>query len=290
MLKRQIGADLDRIDQIIDLDRYPLHEPESAAYRKLVDYCRDELAEDGCCVVERFLRPEVIEGLVTEAEGLATKAHRSSARHNPYFTEDDPALPAGHPCRTFQERTNGFVCMDLIATESPLRSVFDFEPMTQFVAHAFGKRVLYRYADPLAAMPINTMEAGDQFPWHFDTNEFTVTLVIQTSEAGGQFEYAPGIRSPAAENYEAVARVLSGDDRKVRRLDLRAGDIQLFEGRFTLHRVTRVSGTRRRHVAIPSWTARPGMVGQRRRTLEIYGRLTDVHLSQGIERHDRLAD
>jgi len=290
MFEQRNNADLDRINQIVDLDCYPLHAVGSEPYRKLIEYCRDELAEDGCCVVERFLRSGMIEALSVEAEHLAPRAHRSTARHNPYFTDDDKAYPLGHPRRTFQDRTNGFVCTDLIAAESPLRVLFDFEPMTAFVTQAFGKQSLYRYADPLASMPINTMQAGDQFPWHFDTNEFTVTIVIQTSEDGGHFEYVPGIRCPEDENYDAVAKVLSGDDEGVRRLDLRAGDIQLFEGRFTLHRVTRVSGNRRRHVAIPSWAARPGMLGQRHRTLEIYGRLTDAHLSQDIERQDRLAD
>ena len=87
----------------------------------------------------------------------------------------------------------------------------------------------YRYADPLA-------DEGNDFPWHFDTSNFTVTLAIQNAEAGGAFEYAPGIRE-GDENFEDVKRVLNGTSEKVTVLELEPGDLQLFRGRYSLHRV-----------------------------------------------------
>ena len=289
-MPRQDNGSLDRLNRAVDLDRYPIHEPDSAAFGRLVAYCREELADDGCCVVADFLRPESVARMVAEADALAPRANRSEQHHNPYFTADDPGLPPDHPRRAFQKRTNGFVCYDLIDAASDLRAIFNAEPMTAFVTRAFAKPRLYRYADPLAAMPINTMGPGDAFPWHFDTNEFTVTIVIQTAERGGTFEYAPDLRTAEDERYDDVAAVLAGDDTRVRRLALHAGDIQLFEGRYTLHRVTRVEGRRPRHVAIPSWAAKPGMVGKPHRTKDIYGRLTEAHRAQGYERVDALLD
>ena len=50
-------------------------------------------------------------------------------------------------------------------------------------------------------------EEGNGFPWHFDTNNFTVTLAIQNAETGGAFEYAPRIRE-GDENFAEVSRVL----------------------------------------------------------------------------------
>jgi len=162
--------------------------------------------------------------------------------------------------------------------------------LTEFLAAAFGQTALFRYADPLAAMPINAMRSGDTFPWHFDTNEFTVTVVIQPAESGGVFEYVPNIRSCEDERYEAVEAVLAGANEDVRRLALKPGDVQLFMGRFTLHRVTAVSGERLRLVAIPSWSTIPGMIGKPYRTKEIYGRLSPAHLSSDQARGDRLED
>jgi hypothetical protein len=279
-----------RIATIVDLERYPIDQPLSPAFRALVSRCLDRLAEDGCCVLKGFIRPESVARMVREGEHLAPLAHRSSERHTPYFTPDEPNLPRDHPRRTFQSRTNGFVCYDLIPPRSDLHALFMFDPLTDFLCAAFDQTALYRYADPLAAMPINAMGPGDTFPWHFDTNEFTVTVVIQPAEAGGVFEYVPNIRSCEDERYEAVQAVLAGVDDGVRRLALEPGDVQLFKGRFTLHRVTEVGGGRLRLVAIPSWSTIPDMIGKPYRTQEIYGRLSPAHLSGAQDRTDSLAD
>lgn len=284
------GTDRERIATIVDLERYPIDRPGAPAFEALVSRCLDELSEDGCCVLERFIRPRSVARMVREGEGLAPQAHRSGESHTPYFTPDEPDLPETHPRRAFQKRTNGFVCYDLIPPDSDLRALFAFGPLTEFLRAAFGQTALYRYADPLAAMPINVMRAGDAFPWHFDTNEFTVTVVIQPAEAGGVFEYVPNIRDSADECYEAVAAVLAGTGEEVRRLALKPGDVQLFKGRFTLHRVTEVRGAGLRLVAIPSWSTVPGMVGKPFRTQEIYGRLSPAHVSEQQARADDLAD
>ena len=54
---------------------------------------------------------------------------------------------------------------------------------------------------------VNLAEEGNGFPWHFDTNNYTVTLAIQNAEEGGDFEYSPYLRTPTDENYEGVERV-----------------------------------------------------------------------------------
>ena len=50
---------------------------------------------------------------------------------------------------------------------------------------------------------MNVANEGPGFPWHFDTNNFTVTLAIQNAVQGGEFEYAAGIREQS-ENFEEV--------------------------------------------------------------------------------------
>jgi hypothetical protein len=280
----------ERIATIVDLERYPIDQPGSPKFAALVSRCLDELSDDGCCVLKRFIQPRSVARMAREGEDLAPRAHRSNESHNPYFTPDEPDFPEGHPRRVFQRRTNGFVRYDLIPPGSDLRALFAFDPLTEFLRAAFGQTALYRYADPLAAMPINVMRPSDAFPWHFDTNEFTVTVVIQPAEAGGVFEYVPNIRNSADERYEAVAAVMAGADDEVRRLALEPGDVQLFKGRFTLHRVTEVRGAGLRLVAIPSWSTVPDMVGKPFRTREIYGRLSPAHSSAHQARADDLAD
>ena len=102
-------------------------------------------------------------------------------------------------------------------------------------------------------MIINVVEEGGGFPWHFDTNNFTVTLAIQNGEAGGEFEYCPNLRTSSDENYGGVEQVLDGQGRAVKTLHLQPGDLQIFKGRYALHRVTPVAGKKSRYVAIFSF-------------------------------------
>ena len=84
------------------------------------------------------------------------------------------------------------------------------------------------------------MKEGHYFPWHFDGNEFTVSILIQEAEEGGLFKFVPDIRKPGDENLDSVKSILKGSRDRVRSLKLKPGDMQLFKGRYSLHRVTRV--------------------------------------------------
>lgn len=262
---------------VIDLDRYPIVEPDSAGYSELVDHCRDELSDDGCCRIPAFFRPDVVVEMGAMAKRLEPLAHRRTQPAGVYGGDDPPGLPAGHPRRRRFRRGGGFVTADRIDRASQLWTFFAAPAVTRFVTDAFGQRRLFPYADPLACMAINSMSDGDEFPWHFDTNDFTVSVMLTAPEHGGNFEYVPAIRTDEDENYGAVAAVLDGDREQVRTLTLLPGDIQLFCGRNTLHRVAPVKGSQTRNVALPSWSTSPGHVGTLERAIHSYGRALPVH-------------
>ncbi|PWE30520.1 hypothetical protein DDZ14_15290 [Maritimibacter sp. 55A14] len=275
----------------IDLGRYPIDLPESAAYRTMLRDLRAELEEEGCAVLPGFLTPEGVRAAVRETASVAHLAHRSMSRCNAYFTEDDESLPPEHPVRRFFDRSNAFIPADNFAPDGVLRQVQNHPGFDRFLREALDvpKALFHRYADPLGDVIVNTAEAGNGFPWHFDTNPFTVTLALQTAETGGAFEYVPDIRSDG-ENFEAVAEVLDGQSDAVRTLDLQPGDLQLFRGRHSLHRVTPLDGLRPRHVAIYSYVEAPGMVGNPVRVRQLYGRVLPVHLERAGPRADALMD
>ena len=56
------------------------------------------------------------------------------------------------------------------------------------------------------------------------------------------------------------------------------GDLMLFKGRYSLHRVTRVEGARPRFVAFLSYALMPDYIGSPRRVQQVYGRCLPVHL------------
>jgi hypothetical protein len=274
---------------LVDRGRYPI-DVEGEALEALLAATRAQLAEDGCAVLSGFVRSEAIPALVAECDRVAPEAHRNFNRTNVYFTTDRPELPETHALRRFYPRSNAFVPADNFGADSLLRAIYEWAPFVSFVQRALGETSFYRYGDPLADVIVNLAEPGAGFPWHFDTNNYTVTLAIQNAESGGAFEYSPNIRTPTDENYPTVEAVLDDDRRLIRTAPLVPGDLQIFKGRYSLHRVTPLGGQRRRYVAIFSFAEAPGMVGSVERTRQLYGRVLPIHLERGQLRRDRLVD
>lgn len=276
------------VPSLIDLTRYPI-DTETPARDTLVRHTRTALHREGCAVLPGFLTPEGLAAAVAEAERVADRGHRSFNRTNPYFTAEDPALPADHPRRAFFDRSNNFIPADNFPIDGPLRRIWDHPAFDPLMRDCFGEEAFHRYADPLADVIVNMAEEGEGFPWHFDTNSFTVTLALQNAESGGAFEYAPHIRA-GGENFDAVRAVLDGRSDRVRTLDLQPGDLQLFRGRYSLHRVTPLAGRRPRFVAIYSYVEEPDMVASPERCRQLYGRTLPVHHERAGRRRDGYLD
>ncbi|MEM7634258.1 MAG: hypothetical protein AAF299_06845 [Pseudomonadota bacterium] len=275
---------------LVDLDKYPIHSPSSGSFRTLLAQTQAQLSDDGCAVLRGFVRADRIADLVDEADRVADKGHRSFNRTNVYFTTDNPDYPDNHPLRRFFDRSNSFVPADNFGPESQVRSIYEWPQFSSFVQQALGEDRFFRYADPLADVIINVAEEGAGFPWHFDTNNFTVTLAIQNAEQGGEFEYCPNVRTPDDENYSGVEAVLDEQSSTVKTLVLQPGDLQIFKGRYSLHRVCPLSGPLRRYVAIYSFVEEPAMVGSPERTRQLYGRVLPIHVERAGMRGDILVD
>ena len=119
--------------------------------------------------------------------------------------------------------------------------------------------MLYRSADPLDALEIAIFGDGDELGWHFDRSEFSVTVMYQQAEAGGHFDYYPGLRNAHNENYPAVQKILHGHRDGVIRLPSSPGTLAVFRGQHALHRATPVHGPRPRINAVLTYGERPGM-------------------------------
>ena len=70
----------DRLDisEIIDFERYPIGELDASGSR-VVGRCRAELAEDGACQLDGFIRPVAAQAVLEEAEMLSGKAFHTDA-------------------------------------------------------------------------------------------------------------------------------------------------------------------------------------------------------------------
>jgi len=281
------------LDGLIDLDRYPIHALDDALGHELIERCRRQLADDGCVVLKNFVPQEALTRLERETERLSPNAHYNQTETNPYNSDGDANLAASHPRNRFDDRTNGFVAGDRIGADTIIRQVYQNPDFQRFIATVVGMEQIHQYADPLADLVVNVLREGCQHPWHYDTNEFIVTMMTRQSHGGGLFEYSPGIRSPEGENFEDVEKVLDGDRSSLKSLTLEPGDLQVFFGRYSLHRVTPVVGDKERHTVIFAYAKEPGFIGRPERAQRIFGRMAPIHerlLKEGMSRSDSLAD
>lgn len=283
-----------QLASLIDLDRHPIDQPDSPRYRSAVDDARRGLRTIGCAVIKDLVRPDAVAQLSAEIVARKPTTHFSHQRMNPYFhTEFNDDYPDHHPVNTFIERSSGFIPGDSWDGRCATDVIFRAPELTRFLADCLEVPELHCYADPLAGLTANILDPGQQFTWHFDTNEFAVTVLVDEADEGGLFEFVPNIRNDADEGFDRIQAVLDGGRDDVVALDLRPGDLQIFRGRYSLHRVTRVPETSRpRHAAIFAYTEQPGVIGRVTRTRQLFGRVLDEHLAAERERvrSDRLID
>src|SRR5450755_2079267 len=186
---------------VIDLTRYPIHDLDGAAGRAMIGSCRDALAADGACTLPGFLGHDAVRAMIDCAGELDSRAWASDQTHTVYLDAADGAVPDDHPrARQVRSAKRG-IAYDYIPADAPMRRVYASDDMTRFVAAVLGKDVLYRSADPLDAFQITTMNEGDELGWHFDRSEFSVTVMYQMADAGGDFDYHLGLRSDSDDNF-----------------------------------------------------------------------------------------
>lgn len=281
------------VDRLVNSERYSLSDPEHPVWREMVSHTCAQLREQGCGVLPDFIRPELRETLRAECAAIAPLAHYDVEVVNAYNLATDRPLPEGHPGRITMERRNAFVARDQVPGDSVIHRLYTSPQFQRFVADCFDLPEIHELADPLSGLCLNVVAPGMDHPWHFDTNEFTVSMLTQEPYEGGVFEYCPNIRSATAENFNDVRSVLTGESRRlVRRRAVRPGDLQLFKGRYSLHRVNTVNGERARHSAIFAYSEQPEVIGSVERTRQLFGRVLSRHLAAAdrVVRGDRLLD
>jgi len=274
------------LDELVDLRRYPIDQPSSSAYRDAVAHAQEGLRAVGCAVVKGLVRRDAVERLNAEIIHRKHTTHFSTQVINPYFhMSPNPEFPEHHAVNTFHERSSGFIPGDSWDRGCATDVLFRSPELAQFLADCLEIPQLHCYADPLAGLTANILEPGQQFTWHFDTNDFAVTVLVDEADAGGLFEYSPNIRSGDDEGFDRILDVLEGGRDSVHTLDLTPGDMQIFRGRYSLHQVTRVAGdSKPRHAAIFAYTAEPGVVGRVERTTQLFGRVLPEHIAAEEER------
>ena len=254
------------LEALVDVGR--LGDPE------FVERCRAELATSGALVVGGFFRPDAVTALVDESTHRQDEAFYASSTHNVYLTSSDPELPARHPFNRQVASSKGLLADDQVAAGSPLRTVYEAPEFRRFLCAVLAIDEIHPYADELSSINVHFAGRGQELGWHFDNSSFAVTMLLQGPESGGVFEYVAGVRDADQGDmgYERVAAVLDGDE-PVQHLDVAPGDLVVFRGRNSLHRVTPTEGDTTRILVVFAYNSEPG-IGLSASALEtFYGRV-----------------
>ena len=252
----------------VDLSRHPIGDRSYAAH------CRDQLDQDGALVLAGFLTPLALNAIRAETEGRGDEAFFTTESHNVYLTPPDSSLPDGHVFNRQIASSKGCLADDQIHPESRLRELYESPTLRRFLCGVLGVEVLHAYADNLSSINVHYHQDGQELGWHFDNSSFAVTLLVQEPLEGGRFEYVSDLRDADAGdlNLAGVEAALdSGTGAQI--LDFSPGDLVIFRGRDSLHRVTPSRGDRTRILVVFAYNTEPdiGLSDQAKETF--YGRV-----------------
>ncbi len=256
------------IEDIIDLDAHPITDPSFRAA------CLSTLDDTGVLVLEGFLRPAALAAVLSESRAGQDQAYFCTQTHSVYLTPHDPTFPDDHPANRKVVSSKGCICDDLVAADSPLRTLYDDQTFRAFVSGVTGQPELHPYADPLSSINIHYANRGQELGWHFDNSSFAITLLIQKPDAGSRFEYIKGLRDAEAGdmNYDGVRALLDGAvEPKVLSMD--PGTLVLFRGRNSIHRVSPNESDTTRMLAVLAYNTEAGVELSESARLTFYGRL-----------------
>lgn len=258
---------------VVDLERYPITDRADPRRVAIVERLSRELDAQQYCVVPDFITPAALEVMLAEVEAIAPSAYRNRSRRNCYlYREGDSALPADHPKNIFLNASYSMIGNHLLTEASLLKSLYNWPAMIAFVADIVGVKALFQNEDKYQPVNVICYHRGDQSTWHFDSwNAFTLTLMLQAAEAGGEFEIVPNTRSDEDPKFDEVSRTLRGDRSRVVTVPREPRAMVIFRGCNSMHRVTPAVGSKPRLMSVFVYEEEPGIQGDAKVNETVYG-------------------
>lgn len=255
------------LSALIDTNRHRLTNADWLAIK------RDELDAQGAVQMRSLLQPEALADLQKEAAMGLSDAYFKPQSHNIYLDKGDDALPNSHIRNRRVTSSKGCITDDQIPAGSVLKQIYHHTDFISALCFILKEDALYPYADSLSSVNIHYARRGEELNWHFDNSSFAVTLMIQPAIAGGVFEYVRDVRDANKEEMGFIyAEAVVNGQQPANRLSLDAGDLLLFRGRNSLHRVTPVANESTRQLAVLAYNSQPGISLSETAQITFYGR------------------
>ncbi|MBC5829047.1 MAG: hypothetical protein GIW98_02510 [Candidatus Eremiobacteraeota bacterium] len=271
MTKRQGVSTLGAMElkEIVDCRRYI----DGPKYESTVALCRRSIRDTGCAVLERFVREVALNDMLDEANAAAASAYRRDFMLTAYGPEEAVG-DKRHPTRRTSPYRMSVSAGDRFAPERALSTLHRNPTFIQLIAEILGEKNLFPLSDPLLGLAVSYLTDGDEHGWHFDRNDFVVSLALQEPEHGGEFQYAPYVRSSQDPNFRAIERLMDGDISMLQSVRPQPGTLSLFCGKRALHRVSTVRGKKSRVMALLSYDREPNVLHDEETQLRAVGRTT----------------
>ena len=256
------------IESMIRMDLHPLADSQ---YRRA---CRDRLDASGALVLRHFLTPDTLDNVIQEGNTQRPLAYSTASKHNVYLLKPDSTLSHYQPRNREVISTKGCITDEDVPADSPLRTLYTSALFKAFLCAVLGESALYPYADSLSSINLHYAQSGQELGWHFDNSSFAITLLLQKPLAGGTFQFVRDLRNADAGemNYTGVNAVLDGQH-PIESLAIDPGDLVLFRGRNSLHRVTPTVGEITRMLVVLAYNTQPDIALSETARMTFYGRL-----------------
>lgn len=240
---------------IVNSTLYPLSDPARRA--EIAAQAAAQLAADGAAAFPDFIDRDVLDAMVTEAKAKFDLSHRRDMRLG-FNPQGKLAEIADDELRERSSRYSMWLLgSDHLAPEGELQTFYRSPELLRFVEEILGIESLHVTDDPLVNVNVTYLGEDDSHGWHFDDNEFVVSLLLQKPEEGGAFEYVPEADEVSIEEAHAI---IDESSPLTKFQQVEAGTLLLFRGKRALHRVSPVVGDRHRIIALLSYHTAPGFI------------------------------
>lgn len=257
------------LSALIDTDRHRLTDAAWLGEK------RNELNAQGVVQMRGLLQPDALADLQNESAIGLNQAYFKPQSHNIYLDKGDKELPDSHIRNRRVTSSKGCITDDQIATRSVLKQIYHHADFISALCFILGENALYPYADTLSSVNIHYARRGEELNWHFDNSSFAVTLMIQPATSGGAFEYVRDVRDADRDEMGFIqAEAVVDGSQPANQLSLDAGDLLLFRGQNSLHRVTPVEDDSTRQLAVLAYNNQPGISLCETAQMTFYGRMS----------------